>query len=237
MADDEQVADDDEQMTDEAPRGSIPSFDSSYDDARKAYGLASGLLLAWTLIGIDLDKNSWLSVNIGIGPKSPQAVPWVLVALIAYFAFRFTIEWRESDAKRRNLLPSRIDFGVAHVIGGGAVLLYTIQSLAGIRLADRVSGGLLGAFVLGTAWGFVFSVGVFREKGAIGIKTRRAALWLLILLVGTTSMTLFLSGVQSVLNMSLVVGLVVGAGFSLLFFAYFVRQQHKARASHGGRIR
>jgi len=52
--------------------------------------LWSGILFIWELVGIDLEKAKEAGGNAGaiIGAiKSPQAVPWALLILVAYFLF------------------------------------------------------------------------------------------------------------------------------------------------------
>jgi hypothetical protein len=56
-----------------------PPFGDPYYRARKAYGLCSGLLIGWALIGVEF--NSTPIENIHVVLKSPDAVPYVLVVL------------------------------------------------------------------------------------------------------------------------------------------------------------
>jgi len=135
-----------------------PDFSAAYEGARKAYGIASALLLAWEVIGIELAGSN---VDVSPGPldkvtislKSPKAAPMVLIALVLYFAFRMTIEWYQADEKRRDLLSSRLDLAVAHTLGLTAILLFTVQSMLTVQLVDRIPQPVLLAFVLGVALG------------------------------------------------------------------------------------
>jgi hypothetical protein len=71
------------------------------------------VLFIWELIGLDLDKAKEAGGNAGTiitAIKSPQAVPWVLLILVGYFLFRFTVEWYQSNASRRKMTVARIDF-------------------------------------------------------------------------------------------------------------------------------
>jgi hypothetical protein len=97
----------------------------AYHKARRSYGLFSGLLIAWELIGVEVKEAPFQNFNIIL--KSPNAAPYILIALVAYFAFRTTIEWYQCDPARRAMKPSRIDLSVAHFLGFFSVGLYAIQ--------------------------------------------------------------------------------------------------------------
>ena len=108
------MAEEEEFRLAEAGQKSPPEFSASYDKARKAYSLSSALLLAWALIGIDVDDKP-IEKSLKSTFKSPQAVPDVLIALVIYFGSRFTVEWYQADEGRRARRPSRIDFALAHL--------------------------------------------------------------------------------------------------------------------------
>lgn len=120
-------------------------------------------MIAWELIGVELESNPIESFKITI--KSPQAAPYVLIVLIVYFAFRTIIEWHQVDARRRRLLASRIDFGVAHAIAGAALALFAIQTLLKVQVADTSffnarSLAALGALFIGqSTYTFIFPWG------------------------------------------------------------------------------
>lgn len=62
-----------------------------YHKARKQLMLWAGILFIWELVGIDLEKAKESGGNAGAiisAIKSPQAVPWVLLILVVYFAFK-----------------------------------------------------------------------------------------------------------------------------------------------------
>jgi hypothetical protein len=124
----------------------IPPLCDGYSHARKAYGLVSALLMAWELIGVELDASPIESVKLIL--KSPQAAPYVLRVLILYFSFRLTIEWYQTDVRRRSLRASRIDFAAAHAIATAAVLLYVVQTLSKVQVADKISTNVFGLFVV-----------------------------------------------------------------------------------------
>ena len=75
----------------------------AYRGARKQYALFSGLLIAWALVGFDIKDTEYLSV------KNPQAAPFVLLALVFYFAGRTCLEWRqlEEEARQRGCCLTR----------------------------------------------------------------------------------------------------------------------------------
>ena len=51
-----------------------PPLTDAYHKVRKQFGLFSGLLIAWELIGVDLEKFSPYNVQL----KNPEAAPYVL---------------------------------------------------------------------------------------------------------------------------------------------------------------
>jgi len=122
------------------PKQSIPDFGSSYEKARRAYSLASAVLLGWELIGVELDR---FFEGYHVVLKSPQAVPFVLLALVLYFMMRFTIEWYQAAEERRLRLVSRLDFSLAHALAATAIGVYAVQAILSIQLADYVRGGAI----------------------------------------------------------------------------------------------
>jgi hypothetical protein len=130
----------------------VPQLSDSYQGAHKAYGLCSALLIAWEFIGIEFDASPIESLRLTL--KSPQAVPYVLIVLVAYFAFRLTIEWFQTDRRRRSMTPSRIDFGVAHLIGTLSLALYGYQALSQVQLANLLSPEAVSGFIMGSIAGF-----------------------------------------------------------------------------------
>ncbi len=140
------MAEEEEFRLAEAGQKSPPEFSASYDKARKAYSLSSALLLAWALIGIDVDDKPIESLKVTF--KSPQAVPYVLIALVIYFGSRFTVEWYQADEGRRARRPSRIDFALAHLIGTAGVVLYIVQTSLETQIADIIALYLPTVFLL-----------------------------------------------------------------------------------------
>lgn len=110
----------------------------AYHKARRSYGLFSGLLIAWELIGIQVNASPFSDFNVTL--KSPEAAPYILIALVGYYAFRLTVEWYQCDSSRRALKVSRIDFFIAHSLGIAAIGLYAFQRGFGLQLADQLRG-------------------------------------------------------------------------------------------------
>jgi len=114
---------------------------SEYHKARKQLMLWAGILFIWELVGIDLEKAKEAGGNAGAvitAIKSPQAVPWVLLILVAYFLFKTTVEWYQCSRARRSLRVSRIDFGSAWFVTVLACALYAYQAISRIQFADVV---------------------------------------------------------------------------------------------------
>src|SRR6185295_11453046 len=92
------------------------ALSSEYHKARKQLMLWAGILFIWELVGVDLEKAKEVGGNAGAiitAIKSPQAIPWVLLILVAYFLFKTTVEWYQCNKSRRTVRASRIDFGSA----------------------------------------------------------------------------------------------------------------------------
>lgn len=119
--------------------------------------LWAGILFIWELVGIDLEKAKDSGGNAGAiisAIKSPQAVPWVLLVLVGYFAFKLWIEWKQCAEQRREILASRIDFASAWVAAFLAFLLYVYQAISRVQVADVVNG----AKGRSLAWGAIIGL-------------------------------------------------------------------------------
>jgi hypothetical protein len=109
--------------------------------------LWSAILFIWELVGIDLEKAKEAGGNAGalIGSiKSPQAIPWALLILIAYFLFKCSVEWYQCSKARRDLLVSKVDFVSAWVFPLLAYALYAYQGVRQVQLADRLQNTSIG---------------------------------------------------------------------------------------------
>ena len=111
-----------------------PALTEHYHKARKLYALASGILLLWELVGIELEPTPIESLKVKL--LSPEAVPVILFSLVIYFAFRFIIEWSQCDSYRRQFLASRVDYYAAHVVGFAALSIYAFQEASTFRFYD-----------------------------------------------------------------------------------------------------
>jgi hypothetical protein len=127
----------------ERPKPDPKALTPEYHKARKQLMLWAGILFVWELVGIDLQKAKDAGGNAGAliaSIKSPQAVPWVLLVLVAYFFFKSCVEWSQCEVRRRQLLAARIDFGSGWVAACLAFALYAYQAATRIQLADVVQG-------------------------------------------------------------------------------------------------
>jgi hypothetical protein len=133
------------------------ALSNEYHKARKQLMFWAAILFIWELVGIDLEKAKEAGGNAGaiIGAlKSPQAVPWALLILIAYFAFKLSIEWGQCNRARRRLRASRLDYYSAFIVAGTAFALYFAQAIIHIQIANELRFAsswslLLGIFVAG----------------------------------------------------------------------------------------
>jgi hypothetical protein len=119
-----------------------PSLSEHYHKARRQVMLWSGILFAWELIGVKVENLAESGGNVGPlfkAIESPQAVPWVLLIMVAYFFYRTVVEWHQSDPWRRKYRVSKIDFSVSLGAGIAAFFLYFLQRVLEIQIADRIA--------------------------------------------------------------------------------------------------
>ncbi len=107
----------------------------------------AGLLLAWELVGIRLTEEPLTNFKLML--KSPEAAPFVLIALVTYFSFRITVEWLQCDLGRRALKVAKIDFAMAHTLAVVSIGLYGLQRTADFQVAEAIAGTYLGQFAAG----------------------------------------------------------------------------------------
>ena len=179
-------------------------------------------MFIWELVGVDLNKAIATGGNIGAivnSIRSPQAVPWVLLILVGYFAFKLRVEWRQSSAARREIREAKHDYYSAWTVAMVAVILYVGQAISHIQLANVLSSDNGTAFTRGLLMGLSGSLGVFLLiKWWRRPPTVFAILMLIVPLVGLVS---FLKpGSHRELGL---IGLAVGAAFAganLFVFKY-----------------
>jgi hypothetical protein len=141
-----------------------PALTDHYYKARKQYLLFSGLLLAWTLIGIQFvgeRPEEPLAIKIGVVENvkitlsSPGIVPSIFAILIVYFAYRLSIEWYQCDTRRRLVGVAKADFIIAHFLGFLSVGLFVAQKTLAInygKIAEEGIPAILSIPLLFVAW-------------------------------------------------------------------------------------
>ena len=129
-----------------------PPLTDAYHRARRSYGFFGGVLIAWELVGIEL--NEIPSPNLNLLLKSPAAIPYVLLVLVLYFAFRTSVEWYQCSQLRRETAASLIDFRSAHAIGVFAVWLFCLQRALDLHVAESTTTTTF--FAAGALAGFSF---------------------------------------------------------------------------------
>ncbi|SRR6266436_2806380 len=138
---------------------------SEYHKARKQLMLWAGILFIWELIGIDLEKIKEAGGNAGaiIGAiKSPQAVPWALLILVVYFAFKLRIEWGQCNRVRRQGRESRMDYYSAFVVASAACALYFGQAASHVQLANAIQqSSKIESIVSGATAGVAVTIFIF----------------------------------------------------------------------------
>ncbi|HEX8160599.1 MAG TPA: hypothetical protein VF538_01770 [Pyrinomonadaceae bacterium] len=193
---------------------------SEYHKARKQLMLWAGTLLIWEFVGIDLEKAKEAEGNVGAlvkSIKSPQAVPWVLLILVAYFLFKLTVEWYQCNEGRRGMKVAKIDFFSAWVVSLLAYVLYFAQAISRVQFADVLQGSnnmksLLTGFLSGMFFGLTVYA-VWPRRGVTQtplflrlIQLGTAILGFLALLIGALTS----GGIRWRLGLS---GIVLGASF------------------------
>jgi hypothetical protein len=103
----------------------IPPLNEHYYKSRNSLLMFSAILLAWELIGINLESYETSGTKITI--EDGEAIPYVLFILIVYFIYRVTIEWLQSDELRRTLKQSKVDFITTMIIPVLSMAIYSIQ--------------------------------------------------------------------------------------------------------------
>ena len=142
-----------------APRQSVATrepraLSNEYHKARKQLMLWSAVLFIWELVGIDLDKAREAGGNAGAlisSIRSLQAVPWVLLILVAYFLFKCSVEWYQCSPARRERRVSKIDFASAWIVALMAFVLYVGQAISRVQFADVLQQQ-------GKKWSFVTGI-------------------------------------------------------------------------------
>jgi len=100
----------------------------AYFKTRNNYAIISAILFAWEFLGFRW--GDYLSNYISVSDESEEYVPIVAIALITYFAIRFTIEWMACGANVRKSLLRKIDFILAHIIGSLSIIAWIFSRLA-----------------------------------------------------------------------------------------------------------
>lgn len=154
-------------MPDEKRQLDPKPLSTEYHKAHKQLMLWSAILFIWELVGIDLEKAKEAGGNAGAiisAIKSPQAVPWALIIVIAYFLFKTSVEWYQCNSKRRTLRVARIDFATSWIVPITAYALYAYQAIKKVQFADVIQQGkpTRDWTVIGSLLGFVFAMIVSR---------------------------------------------------------------------------
>jgi hypothetical protein len=142
-----------ESMSTPVPKSDPQALSAEYHKAHKQLMLWSAILLIWELVGVDLAKAESAGGNIGAivtAIKSPQAIPWVLLILVAYFLFKVTMEWYQCNEERRRMLVARVDFVSAWLVALLAYGVYAGQAIIRAQFADLIASSYkLQDFLLG----------------------------------------------------------------------------------------
>jgi len=200
--------------------------------------LWAGILFIWELVGIDLEKAKEAGGNAGalIGAiKSPQAVPWTLLVLVLYFAFKMRLEWGQCNQARRSVFESRLDYLSAFVVAGIACVLYFGQTLSHIQFANAVQGSSkLTSFLVGAGGvASVLSCGYFLWERFVIHKTRQrndliviAFCYLIVMLIGPVVLLLRERPIWPHLLLGLGVGLL-----TYIPFLYFIGKRARKQTA------
>jgi len=168
------------------------ALSSEYHKARKQLMLWAGILFIWELVGIDLEKAKEAGGNAGaiIGAiKSPQAVPWALLILVAYFLFRLTVEWYQCTAQRRTMKAAIVDFRSAWLVAFLAFALYVAQAVTKLQLANLINYNVLAQAFGGALSGLFITETLYDLPQMILRAVKAKRIWWRI--IGATAITCF----------------------------------------------
>lgn len=144
--------------------------------------LWSAVLFVWEFVGIDLEQAKNTEGYAGAlvkSIKSPQAVPWVLLIVVAYFLFKTTVEWYQCLTERRMILASRVDFFFGWFVALTTYALYVGQAISRVQVADVIQNrDKRSAFFVGmsTSITLAFVLLLFRRKARLRTFRFRGAL-------------------------------------------------------------
>lgn len=145
----------------------LPSMPDAYHKARRQLSLFSAILIFWEYVGIRIGAKvaepttgSLLLSDMKIRLENPEVIPFVIAAIVIYFAFRLIIEWNLSSPRCRAHPACKIDLTVSYIIAAAALSLFILQKKFTIRLADFVDTTFLFSAYIGILlgwgcwWGF-----------------------------------------------------------------------------------
>lgn len=148
------MANDQSELGGGAREGLQPFLTSEFHKARRQLMLFSALLLAWELIGIDLDPEQPLPY-LNVKLRSPEVAPWIFIVLMGYFSARVAIEWFKSPADRRQHPASKADIALCISIVLLSIIVFVAQILSKVQIVDLMFG--IGPWVLGIATNLIFN--------------------------------------------------------------------------------
>lgn len=120
----------------ESVKTETPHLTDIYHKVKRNYCVTAGFLLAWELVGIELEEVPLKAINAQL--KSPEAVPVLLLTLLGYYCVRVMIEWRQNARARTNRPVSRIDNMIAHLIALVAIVVFVVQRVTSEQVMDLV---------------------------------------------------------------------------------------------------
>lgn len=118
-----------DQRTQPGARAKLPPLSDEYHKSRKQLVLWSAILITWEVVGFDHSKLNGTAGDVFVAIR-PEAVPWILAAVVAYFSFRMLVEWAQCSEERRQLTASMLDVRAAAFIAGAANLTLVIFEIA-----------------------------------------------------------------------------------------------------------
>jgi hypothetical protein len=100
--------------------------------------LWAAILFIWEIVGIDLNKAQEGGDNVSAITRlvKPQIVPWALLILVIYFAFRLRVEWGQSDPGRRQVREARMEYLLVFTVASAACALYLFQLISRVHFVD-----------------------------------------------------------------------------------------------------
>lgn len=164
-----------------------PEMPNAYHRARRQLCLFSAILIFWEYVGIKLGEKvaeppttTMPLVGIKVRLENPEVIPVIMIVIVLYFTFRLTIEWQQIAPKRKLQTASWIDLIASYAIAVFALLIYVLQSIFHLRIADFLTPDAFTAILFGSLIGLIITSSILMPNRTKTNIIKTILLWLLI---------------------------------------------------------